>query len=86
VIDYRIGPYSSIRGFSKRSVVIFDLSGIHVVDFSNPKKPKEVGYYDLPQDYWGISENSLALGPNNMIYAVTYPNGLYVLRYLPPSE
>ena len=84
ITSYYWGEYSAIRGDSKQTVFINDYTGLHVIDFSNPRKPREIGYYGI--DQYGTSPYGLELGQDNLVYMVGYPNGLYVLRYLPPSE
>ena len=77
ITSYHWGDYSTIGGVSKEKVFIGDDSGLHVVDFSNPRNPQEIGYYGLRD---GIS--SLQLGVDNLIYALSNSDGLYVLRDL----
>ncbi len=80
ITSFYWSDYSSIDGFDKQAVFINDYSGLHILDFSNPKAPKEIGYYGLKQDAHG--PDSMALGQNNFVYVASYPDGLYVFRYL----
>lgn len=84
ITSYRWSDYSAIGGYSKNAIFINSYDGLHVVDFSDPKHPNEIGYYGLDQGY-GTSPDSLVLGQNNLVYVASYPNGLYVLQYSPPE-
>jgi hypothetical protein len=84
ITSYDWSGYSAIEGISRSRIFINDHSGLHVVDFSEPKEPIEIGYYGI--DQYGAGLFSLVLGEENIIYVSSYPNGLYVLRYLPPAE
>lgn len=84
IASYYWGEYSSIQGDTKDRVFIDDWTGVHVVDFSNAKAPKEIGYYGLSQ--WGTGSSSMDLGMNNLVYAVSYPNGLYVFQFTGPAS
>lgn len=73
---------SNISGISEDRVYIADWSdGVHVMDFSNPKKPIEVGFFGMEDGAQGIEP-----GRENFIYVVPkYKHGLYVLRYIPKA-
>jgi hypothetical protein len=55
--------------------------GLTIEDFSDPKSPKVLGYYDMEDGAIGA-----AAGDDNFIYVLsdnTY--ALHVLRYIPPD-
>lgn len=84
VTSYRWDLYSGFGGSSKESVYIADYNGLHIMDFSNPKRPKEIGYYGFR-----LREcvyDCLALGQENFIYVVANPNELYVFQFYPPEK
>ncbi len=83
ITTYYWGERNAIAGNSLQNVFITDFSGLHVLDFSNPRKPKEIGYYGL--DIWTCFYNCMALGPDNIVYIFGYPAGFYVLQFIPPS-
>ncbi|MCC6500461.1 MAG: hypothetical protein IT313_09370 [Anaerolineales bacterium] len=82
VTSYHWSDYSAISGSSTKTIFINSYDGVHVVDFSDPQHPDELGFYGLDDGY-GTGPDSLALGPDNIIYVVSNPNGLYILRYSP---
>ncbi len=84
ITSFNFGAFSDIEGYSKNLVFINGRPGLYAIDFSDPFNPKEKGYYGLYS--WGGSPYSLGLGKNNLIYVVGYPNGLYVLKYLPTNK
>ena len=84
VTSFYWSEYSGIGGSSKQTVFITDHTGLHIVDFSNPKKPKEIGYYGL--EIWSCGYDCMALGSDNIVYVYGYPSGLYVLRFIPSGE
>lgn len=73
-------PYhSKITGNSIERVFIagyFD--GVHLVDFSNPNDPKELGFYGIENGTSG-----LAMGKDNLVYVISGNSDLYVIRYVP---
>ena len=83
VSSYHWLQWSNISGASEGKVYIADWSdGIHVVDFSNPKDPKEIAYF-------GMKDGALSatMGKNNFVYVIPDSHyALYVLRYLPPNK
>lgn len=71
---------SKVTGVSKDKIFIGSLfDGLHLMDFSNPKNPKELGFYGIEEGTSG-----LAIGQDNIIYLISEDNDLYVIRYLPP--
>jgi hypothetical protein len=78
VASYKWASDSAMGGVSKKAVYIGDYAGLHVVDFSDAKHPREIGYYDVLGGF-----SSIALGQNNLIYALSTHNGLFTLRYVP---
>ncbi len=82
VSSYNWLQWSSISGNSENMIYIADWSdGLHIVDFSDPKNPKEIGFYGIKDGAKGI-----AVGKGNFVYVLSDNNyDLYILRYIPTA-
>lgn len=79
---YHWPQWAKINGDSEDMTYIADMFyGLTIEDFSDPKNPKVLGYYDMEDGAIGA-----AAGDDNFIYVLsdnTY--ALHVLRYIPPG-
>ena len=69
----------AIGGISQDLVYLQTINEIHLMDFTDPKNPVELGYYGLPirsDWYTGVSRDS-------HIYLVDNESSFYNFRYLP---
>jgi hypothetical protein len=79
VSSYNWLQWSTISGNSESMTYIADWYGLHIVDFSDPKNPKEIGFYGMKDGAKGI-----AVGKDNFVYVLSENiYALYVLRYIP---
>lgn len=73
---------ASFVGVTSKLVYLRSFNNINLIDFSNPKAPVELGYYELPDESpyykWNIS-----LGENNLIYVLDEDFNFYTLKYEP---
>ncbi len=80
-ISYHWPVYSKLRGASEDRVYMADwFDGFHLIDFSDPKDPKELAYYGIED---GATDVVVAEG--DLIYVLSESNDLYILRYKPPQ-
>ena len=71
-----------IFGGDSQEFIYFQIGHtLHLMDFSNPKAPVELGYYTFPfedSDAWYIS-----IGKENLIYVMDKNHNFYSLQYTP---
>jgi hypothetical protein len=79
VVSYSWCENCFVGGVTSDFVYLQMDNEIHLVNFSNPKNPVELGYYGLPARYdWYTG-----FGRDNHIYLVDDESSFYNLQYLP---